>query len=102
MSRNGFNTVNMMGSEKAVVDSLYEICDAEFNSRFDVHQSFQNSKGEASWARYFVLHEVQKVATREGISASWYLTKMIADKIAKDWYLARAQAEHVHEERYGC
>jgi len=97
MSRNGFNTTNMMDSEKSTVEWLYEICDAEFNSRFDVHRSFQHSKGEASWARYYVLHEVQKVATREGIASSWFLSKMVADKISKDWYLARAREEHEYE-----
>jgi hypothetical protein len=97
ISRNGFDTTNMMDSEKSVVDYLYDICDVEFNSRFDVHQSFQSSAGEASWARYYVLHEVQEVATREGISASWFLSKMVADKIAKDWYIARAREEHESE-----
>ena len=67
-------------------DSLYEICDAEFSSRKDIHTSFATAKGAASWSRYYLLHEVRKVAMRENIYASVHMSHMVANRLAQDWY----------------
>jgi len=76
----------MMSSEVESIDALYEICDAEFNSRFDVYQNFLSAKGEKSWARYYLRWEVQRVAERDGISCSWFMSMKIAEQISKDWF----------------
>lgn len=83
--RNGLPMHDIIGSSDNI-DTVYETCDAEFNSRIDVHQSFQHSKGEASWARYYLKHEIQKICTRDGINLAWAAQKVIADRIAHDWF----------------
>ena len=77
------------------VDTVYETCDVEFNCRFDVLRSFQSSKGEKSWARYYLLHEVQKICQRDKIFMSEFHCLNIATRIASDWY--RAREEQVNE-----
>ena len=72
--------------EVGYVDTLYEICDAEFSSRADVHNSFGSARGEASWARYYLLHEVRKIAIREDLYMSFHMAYVIAQRIAKDWF----------------
>ncbi len=67
-------------------DSLFEICDAEFNSCAAIHHSFASAKGAASWARYYLLHEVRRVAMRENIYASYHIAHMVAVKIADIWF----------------
>jgi hypothetical protein len=87
------------------IDTVYETCDAEFNSRYDFHQSFQQSKDEASWVQYYLIHEIQKICTRDEIDLSSAARKIIADRVAYDWYLsrregwylARAPKEYVNE-----
>ena len=39
--RNKIELYHVMPSEVESVDTLFEICDAEFNSRKDVHDSFE-------------------------------------------------------------
>lgn len=72
--------------EVEFADTLYEICDAEFNSRRDIHDSFTQVSGPNSWARYHLLHEVRKISIRENVYAGHHMTHMIAIKIAKDWF----------------
>lgn len=76
----------MMSSEIDAVDTLYEICDAEFNSRKDIHDSFERAAGLKSWARYYLLHEVKKIAKRDGIMCSEYLAHRVAGAIAEMWF----------------
>lgn len=64
---------------------LYEICDAEFNSRKDIHESFARRKGIRHWVRYTLKDEVQKVALRENIMCSQHLALTVAAKVAEDW-----------------
>ena len=90
ISRNGFNTEGLMVSEVVTIDTVYEIADAELNSRQDVHQSFAGAKGEKSWARHYLKYEVDKIALREGFILSWHGAMTVARKIANDWFLQRA------------
>jgi hypothetical protein len=99
-TRNHLPMHDIIGSSDDI-DTVYETCDQEFNSRFDVHQSFQHSKGEASWSRYFLMHEIQKICTRDGINLAWAARKVIADRVAHDWYLSRAREEHASETESG-
>ena len=75
--------------EVAAIDTLYDICDAEFNSRIDVHNSIETASGENSWARYYLLHEVRKIAMRENLYVSYHMTYVVAKHIARDWYAQR-------------
>ena len=84
--RNKIETVTMMKTEVEIVDSLFELCDAEFNSRSDVHNSFHSAHGAASWARYFLLHEVRKVAARENIFCSYHMAYVVASKLSEIWF----------------
>lgn len=68
------------------IDTIYETCDAEFNSRIDVYRSFKTARGKKSWARYYLLHEVQKICQRDGIYMSQFHCQNIADRISDDWY----------------
>jgi len=84
--RNQIEVPHMMPTEIGMVDTLYEICDAEFNSRADVHHSFAACKGAKSWTRYYLLHEVRKVAARESIMCSYHMAFVIATKISEIWF----------------
>lgn len=67
-------------------DTLFDICDAELNSRIDIHNSFDVARGEASWARYTLLHEVRKIADREGIYCSYHMAFVVASKLSEIWF----------------
>lgn len=84
--RNKIELHHVMPSEVEAVDTLFEICDAEFNSRKDVHESFKNARGSKSWARYYLLHEINKIAIRESMVCSHHLTLIIANVIACIWF----------------
>jgi hypothetical protein len=87
----GFPTANLpYGTEAAVLDEVYVVCDAEFNSRKDVHESFARARGVKSWARFYLMHEVQKVALRDGHTLSYYQRELIAMKVAQDWFAQAA------------
>jgi len=102
--RNNLSMRDIVGSSDDI-DTVYETCDAEFNSRYDFHQSFQQSKDEATWVQYYLIHEIQKICTRDGINLARAARKIIAERVAYDWYLARrenwylacAPKEHVNE-----
>lgn len=89
----GIDTKGMMQSEIQTADYLYCVCDAEFGSRQDVHSSYATAKGEKSWARYFLLHEVQKVAQREGLFCSHHTALKVAQRIAEDWFECKKEDE---------
>lgn len=84
--RNGIELYHVMTCEIDAVDTLFEICDAEFNSRKDVHDCFDRSIGLKSWARYYLSNEVEKVAKRENIMCSKHLAHIIATEIAGIWF----------------
>lgn len=84
--RNNIEIVTLPTKEVETVDTLFELCDAEFNSRSDVHSSFQAARGAASWARYYLLHEVRKVAAREGIFCSYHMAFVVASKLSEIWF----------------
>jgi hypothetical protein len=65
---------------------LYSVCDAEFTSRIDIHESFENSVNAKSWARFHLVHEIRKIAIRDGIYLSTDNMLMVAMRIAADWY----------------
>lgn len=67
-------------------DTLFEICDAEFNGRKDIYNSFVQAKGSKSWARYTLLHEVRKIADREGIYCSYHMALVVAVKLSEIWF----------------
>ncbi len=81
--------LNLMQMEAEYVDDLFTICDAEFNSRKDVHDNFAKAKGAASWARYFLKDEVRKVAFREEWMASDHLCQVVASQLARIWFEQR-------------
>ncbi len=68
------------------IDTVFEICDAEFNSSAYIHESFKNARGYLSWARYFLIYEVWKVAQRENIYLSQYAALLVAQHLAKIWF----------------
>lgn len=78
--------------EIELVDSLYERCNAEFNSRQDIYNTFATTSCEASWARYYLTMEVRKIAMRENLYISIHISHVIAQRIAKEWF---AQKEDV-------
>jgi hypothetical protein len=84
--RNHIELHHVMQSEIESVDTLFEICDAEFNSRVDIHNSFKGATSYKKWARYPLLREVQKIAIREGISCSEHLGLIIACRLSKLWF----------------
>ena len=91
--RNDIDTTNVIPAEAEYIDTLYEICDAEFTSRQDIHESFVNARGERSWANS-LRWEVQKIARREGFSLGQYPCECVAKQIAQDWwdqYVAEGQ-----------
>jgi hypothetical protein len=83
--RNDIDTTNVIESEAEFLDTLYEICDAEFTSREDIHNSFVNARGQKSWANT-LRWEVQKIANRDGIQCGQYTAQKVADRIANDWF----------------
>ena len=89
-----------MDSEVDILDTLFEACDAEFNSNFDLYTSFHRAIGQPWWARYTLLHEVQKVSRRDGLNASRYLCLTVAKEIARIWFEERAKDEHAAEQEY--
>lgn len=90
--RNKIEVCTYTDREIEHVDTLYEICNAEFNSRTDVHSSFKSAKGAASWARYYLLHEVRNIATRDDIYCSYHMAFVVASKIAEVWFNLREVA----------
>ncbi len=90
--RNQLEVTHFMKSEIDTVDTLFEICDAEFNSSADVHASFARAKGAKSWTRYYLLHKVQDVAQREDMFCSFYMAYIIATKLSEIWFAQRAIA----------
>lgn len=90
--RNKLEITHFMTSEIDTVDSLFDICDAEFNSSADVHRSFEYSRGAASWARYYLLHRVQDVARREGMFCSYHMAFIIATKLSEIWFAQKEPA----------
>jgi hypothetical protein len=90
-TKEGFPTANLpYGTEATVLDEVYVVCDAEFNSRQDVHESFKHARGVKSWARFYLMHEVGKVAHRDGYQLSYYQRELIAQKISQDWFAQAA------------
>ena len=79
-------SVGYSSAEIEFTDSLYEICDAEFNSRKDVYYSFSTARGADSWARYYLVHEVRKIALRENLYVSFHVAHMISKKISDEWF----------------
>ena len=84
--RNQIEIVTSPPTEVETVDTLFELCDAEFNSRADIHASFKSARGAASWARYFLLHEVRHVAAREHIFCSYHMAYVVASKLSEIWF----------------
>jgi hypothetical protein len=69
-----------------VVDTLYEICDAEFNSRKDVHESFDKETSAAKWASQYLFQEVRKVVLREDLVCSTHIIRIVSEELAKLWF----------------
>lgn len=84
--RNKIEVATSYPYQVELVDTLYEICDAEFNSRADIHNSFKTAKGVASWTRYFLLHEVRHVAAKNDIYCSYHMAYVVAKRIAEVWF----------------
>lgn len=84
--RNGIMYEHMMPSEVENLDTLFEICDAEFNSRKDVHENFRQAKSPEGWVRYFLMREVQHISVRDGIYASNHMSVIVAKAIADIWF----------------
>ena len=83
----GLPTLNLpYGTAIELMDEVYVVCDAEFNSRRDVHESFSKARGVKSWARFYLMHEVEKVAQRDGHQLSYFQRELIATKISENWF----------------
>ena len=98
--RNHIELYHVMSSEIDAVDTLFEICDAEFNSRKDVHDCFDRAIGLKSWARYYLSNEVKKVAQRENIMCSDHLSLIVATELAKVWF--DCKEKEITDIRKGC
>lgn len=90
--RNQLEVTYFMKNEVDTVDTLFDICDAEFNSSADVHASFARAKGAKSWTRYYLLHKVQDIAQREGMFCSYYMAYTIATRLSEIWFAQRETA----------
>ena len=84
--RNHIELHHVMQSEIELVDTLFEICDAEFNSRKDVHDSFNRESSPKRWARYYLVHEVLKSAKNNNLICSKHLASIIANELAGVWF----------------
>ena len=84
--RNNIEAATLPLKDMLTVDNLFDICDAEFNSRREIHDSFAKSRGAASWARYYLLHEVRSVAAREEIYCNYHMAFVVATKISELWF----------------
>lgn len=71
------------------IDTVYETCDAEFNSLKEVHESFSRAKSEEDWVRFYLHYGVKIVCHRDKIYLSDHHQKVIARQIARDWFTAR-------------
>lgn len=89
-SRNNFNDSHLMQSEIAAIDAMYEIVDAEFNSRSDIHAMWNNlATRHEEFRGLFAQHlrwEVEKVSQREGLFVSRYSVEQVCKRIAEDWW----------------
>lgn len=84
--RNKIEVATLHKREIETVDNLFDLCDSEFNSRYDVHKSFESARGAASWARYFLLYEVRHVATNHDMFCSYHMAFVIATKLSEIWF----------------
>lgn len=84
-TRNRIDITNL-AVESDDIDTIYETCDQEFNSRQDIHLSFERAAGIKSWARFYLLHEVTKVCQRDGIMLHYASRLAVAMKVAEDWF----------------
>lgn len=84
--RNKIEAPGLHSDQLNIVDALFDLCDAEFNSRTDVHSSFNRAKGAASWARYYLLHEVRRVAERNELYCSYHMAFVVATKLSEIWF----------------
>lgn len=71
------------------IDTVYETCDAEFNSCKEVHDNFKTAKSEDGWVRFYLHFAVKMVCERDGIYLSEHHQKVVARQIARDWFTAR-------------
>jgi len=84
--RNGIEVHYLMPSMMEAIDTLFEICDAEFNSRKDVHESFKKETSSKKWSTQFLFWEVRKIAAREDIICSAHIARIISDEISCIWH----------------
>ncbi len=89
VSANGIVVTNLPEEQIPAADCLFDFCDAEFAARQDIHNSFEQAKGRGSWARYYLLHEVKKVAISNQIQYSYHMTYIVAYKLADIWFTER-------------
>lgn len=68
------------------LDTLYDLANAEFTERTDVHVSFARAPGIAAWARYYLIHEVKLIAYREKIYCSFHMAYVIAIRLSTVWF----------------
>lgn len=84
--RNRIEVHHFIPSEMEVVDTLYEICDTEFASRKDVHESFDKETSAAKWASQYLFREVRKVDVREDLVCSAHIVRIVSEELAKLWF----------------
>jgi len=85
----------MMTGECVVVDTLYEIADAELAANKTIHDIWAGLDGKHTEFRKLfakALHpHVQSIGGREQMYASWHMCNIIAQQIAADWWLEYKQ-----------
>jgi hypothetical protein len=72
--------------ETTNIDTLFEICDAEFNSRADVHASFADATRPSLWMLGFLIPQIKLIAAREHIHCTDYIAECVAKPIACMWF----------------
>ena len=84
--RNQIEVRRLNAAETTSIDTLFEVCDAEFNSRSDVHDSFADATSPSLWMVDFLIPQVKLVAARERIFCTHYIAECVARTIACIWF----------------
>ncbi len=87
--RNKIEIATLHKEQIAAVDNLFDICDAEFNSCANVHKSFEHARSANNWSRYYLLHEVRRVADREEMFCSYHMAFVVSSRLAEIWFEQR-------------
>lgn len=88
--RHNIDCNKMMDEIAANIDTLFELCDAEFNSSTDIHASFNQAykdhKTVEEWVDDFLRVQVDKVMIGNKLYFDWEVRQLVAEEIARMWF----------------